>query len=175
MWRRDIHIVAAPNVERGLLKQKGKSDCKENLTQWIKTERAKEYSLHQHADDRDRQCGHRNGQRPRAGSPDYRKRDIAAEQEIRTMREINDAHHTENQGQAATHEKQQCAVRDAVESLNYPELRTHSPLVPSVRSKVAAKLTLGSMRMNTPNGRSLFLLRRTSAAPHYFAARFSGG
>jgi hypothetical protein len=55
---------------------------------------------------------------------------------------------------AGPDEKQQRAVGHAIERLDYPELRTHSPLGPSVGPKVAAKLTLGPIRMNTPNGRT---------------------
>ena len=73
----------------------------------------------------------RDRQQPRAGGPDHGQRDIAAEQEVGAVRQIDDPHHAENQRQAAAHQEQQRAVGNAVEGLDQPELRIHPSPDPS--------------------------------------------
>jgi hypothetical protein len=61
----------------------------------------------------------------RACGPDHRQRNVAPEQEERAVREIDDAHHPENQRQAAREQEQQGAVGNAVERLDHPEVGIH--------------------------------------------------
>src|SRR5688572_444424 len=80
--RREIQMIAAPDIERELLEEECKADGEQDLAQRVESERAQEYPLHQHADCRQHQRGNRKGEQPRSRGPDHRKRNVAAEQEI---------------------------------------------------------------------------------------------
>ena len=67
----------------------------------------------------------RDRQQPGAGGPDHGERDIAAQHEIGAVRQVDDAHHAENQRQAAAHQEQQRAIGNAVEGLDQPEIQVH--------------------------------------------------
>ena len=121
----DVHIVAAPDVERGLLEQKGEADGEQHLSQRIEAERAQEHALHRQTDDGNGERRHRQRQRPGAGGVDDGQSDIAAPQKIGAMGKIDDAHDAKNQRQAAADEEQQRAIGHTVENLNDPELRIH--------------------------------------------------
>ncbi len=121
--------------ERGLLKQEGETDGEQHLAQRIEPQRPQKHPLHRQTEDRDAYRRDRDGQDPGAGRPDHRQSHVAAEQKIRAVRQIDDAHDAEDQRQPATDEKQQRAVRNAVEGLDQPELRTHVPC-PSLRPRL---------------------------------------
>src|SRR5690348_6289586 len=86
------------------------------------------------------------------------------------MGEIDDSHDAENQRKAASYEEQQRPVGNAIEGLNDPELRIHSPLNPSVIPKVVCELTLASSRVNPPNGRSFIKSEEYDVRPVRFSA-----
>ena len=137
--RVDEQVVAAPDVERALLKQQHEAEGQQDLPQMVAAERAHENPLHRHADDGDRQCRDRDRQQPRPGDLDHRQRDIAAEQKKRAMRQIDDAHDPEDQRQAAAEQEQQRAVRHTVEHLQQPELHIHRARFPN-RRRLSATL-----------------------------------
>ena len=96
--------------------------------------RAQERALHGEPDQRDGERGERQRGEPRPGAPDDRQRHVAAEQEVRAVRQVDDAHHAEDQRQAARQQEQQRAVRHAVEDLDQPELGVHAPAASRARA-----------------------------------------
>ena len=80
--------------------------------------------------ERDGERRDRDREQPRAGGPDHRQRDIAAQHEVGAVRQIDDPHHAENQRQAAAHQEQQRAIGDAVEGLDQPEIQVHYAATP---------------------------------------------
>ena len=93
--------------------------------------RAQEQALHHETQHRDGERCYRQGQRPRSRRMNDRQCDVSAEEKIRAMRQVDDAHDAEDQRQSAADKKQQRAVGHAVEGLDHPELRIHFPPVPS--------------------------------------------
>jgi hypothetical protein len=133
----DIQVVSAPDIKSRLLKQVGEAHRQQHLPQRIEAQRPQEYALHQQAHPGNNQGGPRQGEQPGAGGPDHRQRDVAPEQEERAVREIDDAHHPEYQGEAAREQKQQGTVGNAVERLDHPEVKVQVPPLRRLRYIVA--------------------------------------
>jgi hypothetical protein len=95
--RVDDQVVAAPDVERRLLEEERKAHREQHLAQRLEAERPQEHALHRKADYREGERRHRQGEKPGARGPDDGQRDIAAEQEVSAMREVDDAHHAKDQ------------------------------------------------------------------------------
>ena len=69
------------------------------------------------------------------------------------MGKIDDAHHAEDQREAAADQKQKGAVGNAVEGLNQPELRIHPSPIPVPDRKVAKTLSQDAAIGYCPLGR----------------------
>src|SRR5262249_53468534 len=70
--------------------------------------------------------------------PDHRQCNIAAQEKIRAMGKIDDTHDAEDEREPAAQQKQERAVRHAVEGLNQPESRIH-PLGHRLRCRVTMR------------------------------------
>ena len=112
-------ITPAPD---GQADEYGHAECDDRVADEFEPSGPQEKALHQQADHGDGQSGDRDRQVPRAGGPDHRQRDIAAQHEVRAVRQVDDPHHAEDQRQAAAEQKQQRAVGNAVEGLDDPEI-----------------------------------------------------
>ena len=61
------------------------------------------------------------------GLPEHRQPNVAPQQVVGTMRHVHDAHHAKNERQPASEQKQQRAIRDAVEELSNPQFHVQHP------------------------------------------------
>jgi hypothetical protein len=125
--RIDDEVVAAPDIERGLLEQEREADGEQHLAQRVEAQRSQEYALHGETERRDGERRRRQREQPGPGGPDHRQCHVAAKQEVGAVRQIHDAHDAEDQRQPAREQEQQRPVRHAVEDLDQPELRVQPP------------------------------------------------
>ena len=122
---RDRVRVAAPDQQRDVLEDEREPDRHQDLPERLAGQATQEHALHHDADEREREGAARECQHITAGAPDDRQPDVAAEHEVGAMREVDDAHHAEDEGEPAREQEEQRAVRQAVEGLGDPEFCGH--------------------------------------------------
>jgi len=120
---RDRVRVAAPDHEGQILEDQGEAHGREHLAELLPGQALEERIPLRDADQRDGERAHDEGEPELLGPPDDRQRHVAAEQVVRPVGHVDDAHHAEDEREAAGEEEQQRAVGDAVEDLDDPEIR----------------------------------------------------
>src|SRR4029450_10097298 len=119
---RDRVGIATPEHERQVLEDEGEAHRGQHLPQLLAAQPLEERVPLGDADERDGQGTDQHGEDEAAAAPDRREGDVAAEQVVRAVRHVDDAHHAEDEREPPRQEKEEGAVRHAIEELTDPEV-----------------------------------------------------